>query len=264
VNREGSQGLSFLPSGERLLLNQIRGHEYLSTFGLVEEFILPFVMDHVRRQLDGEDTQTRALLQFAGEKAKHIHLFKEFRKTFERGFGTRCEGIGPAKAVAEKVLSCPPLAVALAILQIEWMTQKHFVESVRSDARIDPLFQSLLRHHWMEESRHAKLDTLIVEALAATLSKEEIARGFEGYLGIGGFLDGGLREQARLNLESLERASGRRLSPEETDAAMEAQHQALRWTYLGSGMVHPNFLGTLESIDPALRAKIEAVAPQFS
>ncbi len=256
--------LSFLPPEERLVLNQVRGNEYLTMFGLVEEFILPFVMDHVRKQLDADDVQIRALLQFAGEEAKHMHLFKEFRRTFERGFGTRCEGIGPAKAIAEKVLSYPPLSVALAILQIEWMSQRHFIESVRDDKGIDPLFHSLLRHHWMEESRHARLDTLMVEAIGATLSKEEIARGFEGYLEIGGVLDAGLGEQSRLNLESLERASGRRLSIEETKGAMEAQHRALRWTYLGSGMTHPNFLATLESIDPALRAKVEAVAPTFS
>lgn len=33
--------LSFLTDEEQKTLNQIRGHEYLSMFGLVEEFILP-------------------------------------------------------------------------------------------------------------------------------------------------------------------------------------------------------------------------------
>ena len=40
--------LSFLNDDEKRVLNQIRGHAYLSVFGLVEEFILPFVIDHVR------------------------------------------------------------------------------------------------------------------------------------------------------------------------------------------------------------------------
>src|SRR5262245_50547640 len=35
--------LDFLAARERRLLNQIRGHAYLGIFGLVEEFILPFV-----------------------------------------------------------------------------------------------------------------------------------------------------------------------------------------------------------------------------
>ena len=45
------QGLSFLSPEEKRTLNQIRGHEYLAMFGLVEEFILPYVVDHVRHQL---------------------------------------------------------------------------------------------------------------------------------------------------------------------------------------------------------------------
>ena len=40
--------MEFLSSDEKILLNQIRGYGYLSTFIIVEEFILPFVLDHVR------------------------------------------------------------------------------------------------------------------------------------------------------------------------------------------------------------------------
>jgi len=40
--------IDFLHGVEKILLNQIRGYGYLYTFGLVEEFILPFVLDHVR------------------------------------------------------------------------------------------------------------------------------------------------------------------------------------------------------------------------
>ena len=84
------QGLGFLAPDEKKLLNQIRGHEYLAMFGLVEEFILPYVVDHARPNLSGDDFRVRALLQFAGEEAKHIHLFKSFRQDFERGFGSPC------------------------------------------------------------------------------------------------------------------------------------------------------------------------------
>jgi len=186
--------LDFLSAAERRTLNQIRGHAYLCIFGLVEEFILPFVLDHARPQLSGDDWRVRALLQFAQEEAKHIQLFKRFREEFERGFGHRCDVIGPPTAIAEAVLAHDPLGVALAILQIEWMTQRHFVDSVHGDERLDPLFRSLLRHHWMEEAQHAKLDTLMVEALAEGRSEAERARGVDAYLSIGAFLDGGLKQ----------------------------------------------------------------------
>ena len=74
-----TQGLS---ADEKRVLNQIRGHEYLVIFGLVEEFILPFVLDHARPQLNGDDARVRALLGFASEEAKHIDLFKRFHACF--------------------------------------------------------------------------------------------------------------------------------------------------------------------------------------
>src|SRR6185503_6161379 len=151
--------LDFLDAREKRVLNQIRGHAYLGIFGLVEEFILPFVLDHARPQLSGDDWRVRALLQFVLEEAKHIHLFKRFREEFERGFGHRCEVIGPPEAIAKAVLAHDPLGVALVILHIEWMTQRHFTDSVRNDGRLDPQFKSLLKYHWMEESQHAKLNT---------------------------------------------------------------------------------------------------------
>jgi hypothetical protein len=255
--------LDFLSKGEQVVLNQIRGHEYLAMFGLVEEFILPFVMDHARPRLDGDDHRVRALLQFAGEEAKHIQLFRRFRREFESGWGSRCEVIGPPEAVAKQVLSHDPLSVALLILHIEWFTQKHYLEGVKDDQGIDPLFKSLLKHLWIEEAQHAKLDTLMVEALAAGYSREGIARAFDGYLAIGGFLDQGLEQQARLNLASFEAAAGRKLSPDEEKRYTQVQHQALRWTYLGSGMTHPSFRESVQMLDPDLRRRLDEIAPTF-
>lgn len=255
--------LPFLAAHERRLLNQIRGHAYLVLFGVVEEFVLPFVIDHARPQLQGDDYRVRAFLQFASEEAKHIHLFKRFREEFERGFGTRCEVIGPPEEIARAVLAHHPLGVALAILQIEWMTQRHYLDSVRDDQYLDPLFKSLLKHHWMEEAQHAKLDTLMVESLAASMSEEEIGRAVDEYLEIGAFLDGGLKQQMEFDLECLTRATGRRLSASERDEYVNIQQQANRWTYLGSGMTHPNFLATLAKIHPGARERIEQVAPAF-
>ncbi|MGS1015810.1 diiron oxygenase [Allosphingosinicella humi] len=249
---------------ERLLLNQIRGHEYLCIFGLVEEFILPFVLDHARPHLSGDDHRVRALLQFAGEEAKHIQLFKRFNEAFERDFEVDCAMIGPAKAIGAEVLRHDPLAVALTILQIEWMTQGHYVDSVRDDAGLDPLFKSLLKHHWMEEAQHAKLDTLMVEALAEGRDAAGIERAVEEYLDIGLFIDAGLKAQTAFNLAALEQASGRALGAGTRKALLAQQHQAARWTYLGSGMVHPKFRATLAVLSPAARDRIDAVAPHFS
>lgn len=256
--------LRFLYAEEKRILNQIRGHGYLYIFGLVEEFILPYVLDHARPGLASDDVRTRALLQFAGEEAKHIHLFKRFCKAFDEGFGTRCTMIGTPAEIAKVVLSHDPLSVALLILHIEWMTQRHYLDSIKDDADLDPLFKSLLKHHWMEEAQHAKLDTLMVLELAKDRSPESIGTAIDGYLALGGIFDGALAQQTGFDLETFSRASRRKLNEAEQGQFIQAQHQAQRWTYLGSGMSHPNFLATVRAIAPGAEEKLAQLAPTFS
>jgi hypothetical protein len=255
--------ISFLTPEEQLTLNQIRGHEYLAMFGLVEEFILPYVVDHARPQLSGDDYRVRALLQFAGEEAKHIHLFKRFREEFENGFGSKCDFIGPAEDVSRFVLSHSPLGIAIAILHIEWITLRHYIEGVRDNQNLDPQFKSLLKNHWLEESQHTKLDTLIVESVVRDATPQQIDQAFKEYGEIGAFLDQGIQQQAEFDVQSFVQATGRKLSNSEREEMTNAVLKGMRWTYLGTGMTHPNFLATVEEIKPGARKEIEEMAPAF-
>lgn len=255
--------LSFLNRDEKRVLNQIKGHTYLSILGLVEEFILPFVLDQMHPSLETDDDRVRAFLHFAGEEAKHIELFKRFGEEFQNDFGMDCPVIGPPREVARVILSHQPLAVALVILHIEWMSQSHYIEAIREGRVIDPQFKSLLRHHWMEEAQHARLDTLMVEALAAGMSSEEIEKAIDEYLEINAFLDEGLKQQTLFDLESFELAAGRIFFDDEKEEFIRRQHQSNRWIYLGTGMTHPNFLATLVALSPEQRERIEEIAPVF-
>src|SRR5689334_2613275 len=246
---------------EQRVLNQISAHQYLTIFGVVEEFILPFLLDHARPHLLDDDWRVRALLNFAGEEAKHIHLFKRYHQAFVRGFPVECQMIGPSKDIGAEILRHDPLAVGLVILMIEWMTQAHYLGSIRDDTDLDPLFKSLMLNHWKEEAQHAKLDTLIVDALAEGRSEAQIDKAIDEFFEIGAFLDGGLKVQAGFNLDALENAIGRKI--EDREAVLEQQHQAARWTYIGSGMVHERFKATLESLSASAAKRIAEAAPIF-
>ena len=247
---------------EQRVLNQISAHQYLCIFGVVEEFILPFLLDHARPHLLGDDWRVRAILNFASEEAKHIHLFKRYHHAFVRGFPVECRMIGPSEAIGAEVLKHDPLAVGLVILMIEWMTQQHYLGSIRDDGDLDPLFKSLMKHHWMEEAQHAKLDTLIVDALAEGRTEEQIDRAIDEFFEIGGFLDDGLKMQAGFNMDALELAIGRKV--ENRDEIIAQQHQAARWTYVGSGMVHDRFKDALKAISNRAADRIAEAAPVFA
>ena len=208
----------------------------------------PSSLDHARPQLRDDDWRVRALLNFAGEEAKHIHLFKRFHAAFVRGFPVECQVIGPSEEIGAEVLRHDPLAVGLVILMIEWMTQQHYLGSIRDDGDLDPLFKSLMKHHWMEEAQHAKLDTLIVEALAEGRTEEQIDRAIDEFFEIGAFLDDGLNTQAGFNLDALEKAIGRKRRQPRRDPRPAAPGRALDLHRLRHG---PRALhGDLEALSP--------------
>lgn len=249
------QGIECLNAQEKLILNQLRAHSYLYLFGVVEEFIVPLVLEHIQRIGTDDILATQAFLCFAEEEGKHIQLFRQFGAAFQAGFDHPCSCIGPAKAIADAILNYSPLGVALAVLQIEWMTQRHYLDSVQEHQELDPQFCNLLKHHWLEEAQHAKLDTLMVKSIAQRLDKGEIQQGIEDYCAIGEFLDGGLMMQVQLDIESLQAATGRTLTEAEKSEIEIAQAQAYRWTFLESGLTHPNFAQTLDQLKALLASR---------
>lgn len=259
------QDISCLSPTEQLKLNQIRANSYLHLFGLVEEFILPFVVSHLQAMGLENIEATQAYLGFAEEEGKHIHLFREFAAAFEAEFGTQCEVIGPPKTIADFVLQHSPLAVALMTLHIEWMTQRHFLESVRDNHKelLDPQFCRLLKHHWQEEAQHARLDVLMVQHLADFLDIRVIESAMDEYLAIVQYLNEGLKAQVQLDITSLEKATGRTFSTTERDEIRPIQEQAYQQAFLGAGMTHPNFVQVVEELSPAGYARIATLADTF-
>lgn len=258
-----TQALTFLSPDEQRVLNQIRAYGYLAMFELVERCILPCIDSHAETSRDVEGSRTPALSQFAAEEEKHIELFVNFRREFEEDFGSECGFIGPAEQIGAAIRDHSPLGMAVFILGIEWATQCHYVESIHDDRLLDPQIKSLLKHHWLEESQHAKLDALVFYELAAKSSPEQIAQAVDDFLDIGAFIDAGLKQQTELDLVSFETATGRSLSEGQRAEFIAVQHQAMRWTFLGSAMRNKGFLDAIGSITPAGRERIEQVAPTF-
>jgi hypothetical protein len=254
--------IACLNSEEKLILNQIRGNSYLHLFGLVEEFIVPSVINHVTTTGLSDITATQALLHFAEEESKHIRLFRRFAEEFEIGFGTRCDGIGPISEIASAVLQHRPLGVLLIILYIEWMTQYHYLASVRDNhsERLDPQFCSLLRHHWLEEAQHTTLDTLMVKQLVRDLEPVEVEAGVNDFFKLIEFLNEGLMMQVQLDLESLAKATGRTLTEAERQEILTVQERSYRWTFIGSGVTHSQFIDTFKQISPARQYRLSEIA----
>jgi len=259
-----TEPLGFLNATEKLKLNQIRARGYLALFELVETFVVPFISDQSNDGKQADPFRAPALRHFIDEEQKHRELFRVVLREFDGEFGTPCGLIGPAEDICRTILRHGPLAVTIAILGLEWMSQGHYLGSVKDNQDLDPQFRSLLKHHWIEEAQHAKLDGLVLKSLAEGSSPQDVATAIQEYFEIGSFLDTGFSQQAELDLESLERATGRRLSQDERRQFLDVQHGALRWTFLGSAMANRNFLAVLASVSDEAAARVEQAAKSFT
>lgn len=260
--RAGS--LEFLDPDERLLLNHIRSRGYLAMFELLEQVIVPFMSDQARDEPDEDSHRAPALRNLVREENKHRELFRRVLAEFDQSFGVECTLIGPAPDIVAAFLSHGAMAVTIALLALEWMSQDHFVESVRDDRTLDPQFKSLLKHHWEEEHQHARLDELLLKSMAAASAPPDIDHAIDEFLEIGAFFDGGLKQQAALDLAAFQCAAGRNLTATEQEEFLRQQHQALRWTFLGTTMRNANFLKVIESLGADARRRLEAAAVAFS
>ena len=260
----GVDEIGCLSDNEKLLLNQIMGNGYCHLFAFVEEFIIPTVTEEAMKDVYGDEIRARSLLRFAEEELKHQELFRRSVELFGQGFSAECDLIPGREAVAEVVRSKSKLAVMILTAIIEWFTQLHYIEHVQDDADLDGLFRDLLRFHWLEESQHAKLDTLLIGEEAENLTLEEREAAVDEVLELGGAIDGLLLQQIGMNIEALERASGRTFTDAEKEEITIHTQRAWRWTFLVSGLQHPNIVRAIGELTSEGSAKIENAAAALS
>jgi hypothetical protein len=256
----GVSGIGCLDDDEKRMLNQIRGNSYCHIFAFVEEYIVPLVVDQARGDVYGDETRLWSLLRFAEEEVKHQEMLRRACDQFEAGFGTSCGLVPGREDVARAVLGTSPLTALLLTSMIEWFTQLHYVEHVRDRTELDELFRDILRFHWIDESRHARLDSLLIDEVAGDLTADQREQAVDGLLELGGAVDGLLAQQVELDIDALQAATGRSFTEPERNEIRTHQQRAYRWTFLVSGLQHPNFVRILEQLTAGGAEKVAQAA----
>jgi hypothetical protein len=253
-----------LSEEEKRTLNQIMGNAYLHLFAFVEEFIVPTVTEEALQSPYGDEVRQRSLLRFAEEELKHQELFRRSINLFTEQFGVTPQLIPGREAVAAVVRSKSPLAVLLLIDLIEWFVQLHYTEHVLDKTDLDPLFRDLLKYHWLDEAQHAKMDTLLIAELVADLPLAAREAAVDELLELGGAIAGLLQQQIALNIDALEVATGRVFTESERQEIGARTLHAWRWTFLVSGLEHPNVVRLVGDITREGPAKIRQAAQALS
>ena len=260
----GVDEIGCLNDNEKRQLNQIMGNGYCHIFAFVEEFIVPTITEEAMKDAYGDEVRIRSLLRFAEEELKHQDLFRKSVDLFGKGFGTECGLIPGREEVAKVVRSKSKLAVLLLTTVIEWFTQLHYIEHVQDDSGLDGLFRDLLRYHWMEESQHAKLDTLLIGEVAEELTLEQRETAIDEVIELGGAIDGLLAQQIGMNIDALEKATGRTFTAAEKEEITASTQRAWRWTFLVSGLSHPNVVKAVSELTNDGVGKVTSVIEALS
>jgi hypothetical protein len=249
-----------LTDDEKRMLNQIRGNSYCHIFAFVEEYIVPLVIDRARSDVYGDETRLWSLLRFAEEEVKHQQMLRRASEQFQAGFGVTCGLVPGREEVSKVVLDSSPLTALLLTSMIEWFTQLHYTEHVQERAELDELFRDILRFHWIDESRHARMDSLLIDEVAGELTTDEREQAIDQLLELGGAVDGLLGHQIELDIDALQKATGRPYTDVEHDEIRTHQRRAYRWTFLVSGLQHPKFVRIVEQLTNGGTAKIATAA----
>jgi ribosomal 50S subunit-associated protein YjgA (DUF615 family) len=260
----GVDDITCLNDSEKRQLNQIMGNAYCHIFAYVEEFIIPLVTETALKDIHGEEVRLRSLLRFAEEEFKHQELFRRSMALFDQGFGAKCSLIPGREDVAKVVLSKSRLAALYLTTVIEWFTQLHYLEHVRDASGLDQLFRDLLRFHWMEEAQHAKLDTLLIDEAAETATLEEREAAVDELLELGAAIDGLLSQQIAMNIETLQSVTGRKFTEAEKEEISKKTQHAWRWTFLVSGLEHPNVVKLINELTEEGPEKVKRAAKALS
>jgi hypothetical protein len=260
----GVSGIACLNPDEKRILNQIRANSYCHIFAFVEEFIVPLVVDQARADVYGNETRLWALLRFAEEEVKHQEMLHRAGQQFEAGLGVSSDLVPGREAVAGAVLTTSPLAALLLTSMIEWFTQLHYVEHVRDRSDLDQLFRDILRFHWIDESRHARMDSLLIDEIAADLSADQRDQALSELLELGTAVDQLLSQQVEMDINTLERAARRTFNQSDREDIRVRQQRAYRWTFLVSGLEHPNFVRIVDRLSATGSERLAQAAAALS
>jgi hypothetical protein len=260
----GVDGISCLNEEEKLKLNQIMGNAYMHLFAFVEEFIVPTVSGAAMEDPYGDEVRQRSLIRFSEEELKHQELFRRAIAMFEEQFGVTPALLEGREAVAAVVRSKSKLATLILIDLIEWFVQVHYTEHVLDKTELDELFRDLLKHHWLDEAQHAKMDTMLIAETVEGMSMAEREAAVDEVIELGGAIDGLLQQQIGMNIDALEVATGRTFTVAEQAEITAETLKAWRYTFLVSGLEHPNVVKMLTEITVEGPGKFHAVAQALS
>ena len=160
--------------------------------------------------------------------------------------------------MAHFVLSKNVGAVLLLTSAIEWFTQLRYLSGFKDAGALDPFTKRIFKFHWLEESQHARMDHLETVRAFGKMDDAEKDTAIDDLIELVVAVDGLLQKQTDFDVRNFAKYTGRALTHEETQTLHASVLKAKRYTFIESGVTHPNFQALFgEVTTPAQQEKVQ-------
>jgi hypothetical protein len=105
---------------------------------------------------------------------------------------------------------------------------------------------------------------MLIAEMAQDMPLAEREAAIDEVLELGMAVDGLLQQQIAMNIDGLEMVTGRTFTEAEREEITARTLHAWRWTFLVSGLEHPNVVKIVDEITEEGPAKIRAAAAALS
>ncbi|MFY0677356.1 MAG: hypothetical protein JXR18_08745 [Neptuniibacter sp.] len=244
-NTDSMSELNFL---DKRKLNQLFSASYLHIFSFVEEYIVNLVLKHINLS-NCERDKFNYLKIFVKDELKHQVLLQECVSRICNNLSISHKGISDQESVSEKLLENSELSLFLLTSMIEWYTQSHYVENVKCKDEIDGFYKDVLKYHWIDESRHACADHLIIQEIfnGSEVEPDQIIVELCNILDSFKML---LSKQAQYDIDMLSQISDADISINDCKRLASLHIENYYYTFIFSGLEHPKFISEIENIIP--------------
>lgn len=259
----GLAPIRVLDDDDRRRLNQIRACSYLHLFDIFEASVS--AVAHRRAHGDVEVRDVLAPL-LSLDCFDHHEMFVSFEAEFTAAFPVTPQLVPLPEDFARTLTLAAPLSLLVLALHFKLVTQQHYLACVRGDESLEPHFVRLLKDHWCVEcgaGRACSSALGIQQALGQALPGR-VPSGLRDYRLLVFSCDDVLRRQAELDVQTLEDARGKPLSPADRTAVVAAQVAAHRKTFLTVGIVNAAFVYAMRTLGPTAPSMLAGVVSALS
>jgi hypothetical protein len=240
-------------------LSQLQACTYAHSALRVERCIAAVMLRASQAHWCGDATVLQAQLRVADDALKHQALFRRLALQTAQGLPAGYAFATPEDGLTRAVLRRGPWCALALTLALVLAAQAHYRHSREAGETLCPLWQDVFFFHWKEASQHAVLIELAWREVHAGADDAQCEQGAADLASLLDEMAAGVMRQTEADTCYVVQRLVPGLGSVEQVALRQLLHQTYRHQFIGSGLLEPRFIHTLQAlVNPAQLQRLSA------